>query len=71
MSFDLDGVSFIGQDLCRPECVLATKAGNLYVSDFRGGVTLIARWTIIFGGQEVEMRKTVRYPKAKRHMLAP
>lgn len=41
MSFSLDQVSFTGQGLVRPECVLATAAGNLYVSDFRGGVSQI------------------------------
>ncbi len=37
----LDSVSFVGKDLERPECVLCTKAGNLYVSDRRGGITRI------------------------------
>ncbi len=36
----LDQVRFIGQDLVRPECVLATRAGDLYTSDWRGGVAL-------------------------------
>ena len=30
-----------GQGLRRPECVLATPGGDLYVSDWRGGVTAI------------------------------
>ncbi len=38
---DLRNLHFIGSDLHRPECVLATKTGNLYVSDWRGGVTMI------------------------------
>lgn len=29
---------FVGRDLHRPECVLATAGGDLYVSDRRGGV---------------------------------
>ena len=32
---------FVGRDLARPECVLATAGGDLYVSDRRGGVTRI------------------------------
>lgn len=31
----------VGHDLMRPECVLSTKAGDIFVSDFRGGVTHI------------------------------
>jgi sugar lactone lactonase YvrE len=40
----LDPASFqsVGADLQRPECVLATRTGDLYVSDQRGGVTRIA-----------------------------
>lgn len=34
----LDEVSFIGSGLVRPECVLATAAGDLYSADWRGGV---------------------------------
>ncbi|MDB5859915.1 MAG: hypothetical protein JWQ76_3604 [Ramlibacter sp.] len=42
-SFRLDPgqVSFVGQDLMRPECVLATRGGRLYCSDWRGGVVRI------------------------------
>lgn len=38
----LDGIGFVGHDLARPECVLATRRGDLYVSDRRGGVMHIA-----------------------------
>ena len=31
-----------GNDLDRPECVLCTARGDIYVADWRGGVTLIA-----------------------------
>jgi sugar lactone lactonase YvrE len=31
----------VGRDLHRPECVLATAEGDVYVSDWRGGVTVI------------------------------
>lgn len=33
----------LGHDLARPECVLATAAGDLLVSDWRGGVTVIGQ----------------------------
>ena len=33
--------SFIGQDLQRPECILAEPAGDLWVADSRGGVVHI------------------------------
>lgn len=54
--FQLSDISFIGADLVRPECVLSTLAGNLYVSDFRGGVSKIdSKGTCYFyGGCEVE-----------------
>lgn len=32
----------VGHDLSRPECVLCTSDGNLFVSDWGGGVTCIA-----------------------------
>lgn len=56
MSLSLADVGFIGNGLVRPECVLATKAGNLYVSDFRGGVSQISPSGTcqFFGGSEVE-----------------
>ena len=38
---NLDEVKFMGRDLMRPECVLATQAGCLYCSDWRGGVVRI------------------------------
>ena len=40
LSTDLaaSGLSFLGDGLLRPECVLATRAGDLYCSDWRGGV---------------------------------
>ena len=34
----LDDVTFVGGGLVRPECVLATRAGDLYAADWRGGV---------------------------------
>ncbi len=40
-SIDLDDVEFLGAGLARPECVLCTKAGALFASDWDGGVTRI------------------------------
>lgn len=37
----LDQLEFIGSGLNRPECVLATAAGNLYTADWDGGVARI------------------------------
>ena len=34
----LAGLGFVGTGLVRPECVLATAAGDLYSADWRGGV---------------------------------
>jgi sugar lactone lactonase YvrE len=34
----LDSLSFVGQGLVRPECVLANAAGELFTADWRGGV---------------------------------
>jgi sugar lactone lactonase YvrE len=34
----LSDVSLLGRGLVRPECVLATNAGDLYTADWRGGV---------------------------------
>jgi len=38
----LANIGFVGQNLSRPECVLACQSGMLYLSDGRGGVTGIA-----------------------------
>ena len=34
----LDALDHVGGGLQRPECVIATKRGDLYVGDKRGGV---------------------------------
>ena len=36
----LNDISFIGDDLKRPECVLAVKTGEVFASDARGGVSV-------------------------------
>jgi sugar lactone lactonase YvrE len=38
----LDDLAAIGHALDRPECVLCTARGDVYVADWRGGVTLIS-----------------------------
>ena len=38
---DPASLSYIGQDLQRPECILAEPNGDLWVADARGGVVLI------------------------------
>lgn len=38
----LDQIRFVGSGLHRPECVLATRAGDLYSADWRGGVARTA-----------------------------
>lgn len=37
----MEVLSFVGRDLRRPECVLATESGRLVVSDWRGGVSIV------------------------------
>ncbi len=34
-------LDFVGRDLARPECVVTTASGDLFVSDRRGGITRI------------------------------
>ncbi|HKJ00502.1 MAG TPA: SMP-30/gluconolactonase/LRE family protein [bacterium] len=50
----LDQLRFVGTDLHRAECVLATEAGNLFVSDSRGGVT----WLRADGSETLIARKS-------------
>lgn len=35
---DLDDIEIVGSGLKRPECVLATKRGDIFTADWRGGV---------------------------------
>jgi sugar lactone lactonase YvrE len=39
---DRDSIGFIGQDLQRPECIIAERDGTLWAADARGGVMHIA-----------------------------
>lgn len=40
-SLDLPQIGFLGHDLTRPECVLCSTQGDVFVSHFGGGVTRI------------------------------
>jgi hypothetical protein len=45
-------LQFIGQDLARPECVVATASGDVYASDRRGGIMRLlpdGRQTLLAG----------------------
>jgi sugar lactone lactonase YvrE len=42
-AFDINAIGFVGSGIARPECVLATSADDLYVSDRRGAFTRIDR----------------------------
>ena len=35
-------ITFLGSDLCRPECVVGELDGTLWVSDARGGITRLS-----------------------------
>ena len=39
---ETDGLGLFGSDLSRPECVLCLESGNIFVSNWDGGVTRIA-----------------------------
>ena len=41
LTLTLDDLTFIGHDLVRPECVLATRAGALYASHGEGGISCL------------------------------
>jgi sugar lactone lactonase YvrE len=41
-AIELKDLAFVGQHLARPECVVATSRGELFVSDRRGGILRLA-----------------------------
>lgn len=45
---ELDAVNTVGSDLSRPECVLCTSNGRTYVSDWRGGATILEPDGLVF-----------------------
>lgn len=51
---------FLGSDLARPECVLASANGRLYASDWRGGVTVMepdgTQWSLLARDEEFNLR---------------
>jgi sugar lactone lactonase YvrE len=58
----LDDVRFIGRDLVRAECVLATRRGDLYTADWRGGVAHIRP----DGSQQLYHGQTLDIPEGLR-----
>jgi sugar lactone lactonase YvrE len=38
---ELRDLEFVGSDLDRPECVMATRSGDLFVPDKRGGISIV------------------------------
>ena len=42
MTLSLEDLTFVGQGLKRPECVLCTADGSVFAADWEGGVTRIA-----------------------------
>ena len=48
---ELEGLHPIGHDLVRPECVLCTANARVYVSNWRGGVTVVEpdgdQWSLL------------------------
>jgi sugar lactone lactonase YvrE len=58
----LDDVAFAGHGLERPECVLCTRAGDLYTADFRGGVAHLdpSGQTRLYTGRSAELTTGLR-----------
>ena len=48
---ELDEITTVGSNLARAECVLCTSNGRTYVSDCRGGVTILepdgSQWSLL------------------------
>ena len=64
LAFDVDPASirYIGQDLQRPECILAEPDGTLWSADARGGVVRIAP----DGSQEIiTQRRSLHFDRAE------
>ena len=54
---DRAAIQYIGQDLQRPECILAEPDGTLWAADARGGVTRLRQdGTQTFIGQRTDAR---------------
>ncbi len=56
----IDHLDFVGQGLHRPECVLCTANGRVFVSDWRGGISVIEpdgeQWALLATDGEVGVR---------------
>ena len=55
LTVDLAELRFIGQDLARPECVVTTAGGDVFLSDRRGGIARLRA----DGGQELVLGRGV------------
>lgn len=57
---DLNTITTIGEDLNRPECVLATSNGRLYTADWRGGVGVLetdgSQWFLIPSDEGLDLK---------------
>lgn len=40
-SVDLSDLTYLGENLSRPECVLSTRSGDIFMPDKRGGVSVV------------------------------
>lgn len=60
MMIPLEQIESIGQELARPECVLCTANGRAYVSDWRGGITVLepdgSQWRMLARRAGFEVR---------------
>ncbi|WP_050470117.1 SMP-30/gluconolactonase/LRE family protein [Herbaspirillum chlorophenolicum] len=41
LNLSVDDIAFVGEDIQRGECVLATRSGDLFLPDKRGGVNIV------------------------------
>jgi sugar lactone lactonase YvrE len=58
----LRDVAYVGKELVRPECVLATLAGDLYAGDWRGGIAHVKP----DGSQALYLGRTTDIPEGLR-----
>ena len=40
-SVDLSDLTYLGENLSRPECVLSTRSGDIFMPDKRGGISVV------------------------------
>ena len=63
---DRSQIEFIGQDLQRPECILAERDGTLWAADARGGVVRIDPTARSSSSLQKRPRQTPRPPTTLR-----